>query len=477
MGIGTETVQPVETAAATGTQPAARQPTEARRVLVVSFDFPPARTSAVYRMTGLCKYLVGAGWHPTVLSAFVTEGDSDPALLDRLPPAVRIVRAKYNRIFAWEQAASSAVKKVGALSPTDDKGTYPPARFPSLDRWLRRMGDFLRSCLYFPDHTVGWIPSALGEAIRLHRQQPFDVVYCTSPPRSSLIVGWMMKVLLRARWVLELMDPWYPPPQQPLRRWFEHRLLGRLLRSADAVVVMVPGHAEDLHQTFAVPHEKMTVVRNGFDEDDFRPEPEPEPDAELMPPGFLHFSHFGTVYPENSGLFFPALCELVEERPELRQRLRVNMFGHPYEPFLQRYAQEGPLAGVLRIHGFIPHSRVLQYMRASDLLLLFWGRSDFSRLAAAGKTYEYLRIGRPIFAVSHAGGGIYQLVKEGEAGWVADPANKETIKQLLCEALEALPTNHLGPRRPEFVAQFRYENLAGILASVFDKVAAHARRA
>ncbi len=473
--MGTGTVQPAATTAATRTQPAARQPSEARRVLVVSFDFPPARTSAVYRMTGFCKYLVGVGWHPTVLSALVTEGDSDPGLLDKLPPAVRIVRTEYKRIFAWEQAASSAVKRVGALSPTDDHATYPPARFPSLDRWLRRMGNFVRSCVYFPDHTTGWIPGALAEAIRLHRSQPFDVVYCTSPPRSSLIVGWMMKVLLGARWVLELMDPWYPPPTQPLRQWFEHQLLRRLLRSADAVVVMVPGHAEDLHQTFHVPHEKMTVVRNGFDEDDFQPEP--QANTELMPPGLLHFSHFGTVYPENSGQFFPALGELVEEMPELRQRLRVNLFGHPHEPVIQRYAQEGPLAGVLRIHGFIPHSRVLQYMRASDLLLLFWGRPDFSRLAAAGKTYEYLRIGRPIFAVSHTGGGIHQLVEEGEAGWVANPSNKEAIKQLLREVLEVLPTNHLRPRRPEFVSQFRYENLAGILASVFDRVAAHGRRA
>ena len=62
------------------------------RVLLVSFDFPPARTSGVYRMTGFCKYLVAAGWQPTVLSALVTEGDLDPALLDKLPP-VEIGRA------------------------------------------------------------------------------------------------------------------------------------------------------------------------------------------------------------------------------------------------------------------------------------------------------------------------------------------------------------------------------------------------
>jgi len=284
----------------------------------------------------------------------------------------------------------------------------------------------------------------------------------------------MIKVLLRARWVLELMDPWYPPRGRPLRWWFERKLLGRLLRSADAVVVMVPGHAEDLHQTFGVPREKMTVVRNGFDEDDFQPEPEPNP--ELMPPGFLHFSHFGTMYKENSGQFFPALAELVEENPELRHTLRLNVFGYPFEPQLGCYAQEGPLAGVLRVHGFIQHhSRILQYMRASDCLLLFWGRPDFSRLAAAGKTYEYLRVGRPILALSHAG-TVQQLVEEGQAGWVADPSSKESIKQRLREALATLPTNHLRPRRPEFVAQFRYENLAGILASVFDKVAAHGRR-
>ncbi len=35
---------------------------KAKRVLVVSYDFPPNRTSAVYRMTGLTKYLCDFGW-------------------------------------------------------------------------------------------------------------------------------------------------------------------------------------------------------------------------------------------------------------------------------------------------------------------------------------------------------------------------------------------------------------------------------
>ena len=66
----------------------------AKRVLVVSYDFPPNRTSAVYRMTGLTKYLCDFGWLPTVLTIRAGESTQEPKLLEKLPPDVDVVRTR-----------------------------------------------------------------------------------------------------------------------------------------------------------------------------------------------------------------------------------------------------------------------------------------------------------------------------------------------------------------------------------------------
>ena len=336
---------------------------------------------------------------------------------------------------------------------------------------MREAGEFLRSCIYFPDEAVGWIPFACAKAIRLHRRQPFEVVYSSGPPRSSALIGFLLRSMLRIPWVLEFRDPWYPSPR-PMRRRFESGLHRFLLKHADAVVVLTEGHARDLRTEWGVPAEKIAVIRNGFDEDDFRDEPEAETDA--LPRDYLNLSHFGTIYEGNSGNFFPALKEFANERPDLARHLRVNVIGFP-DGEVSRHVNDPQLRPLVQMRGFVPHEEALQIMRATDCLLLFWADPNFSRMAVAGKTYEYLRIGRPILAVT-SNGEMQQLIEEGKAGWVARPGDTAGIKRILKSMLCGFQAEGRRARtmQPEFASQFQYENLANKLACVFDKVTNHA---
>jgi glycosyltransferase involved in cell wall biosynthesis len=438
-----------------------------RRVLVVSFDFPPRRTSAVYRMTGLTRSLPKLGWQPTVLTIRSCGGNQEPKLLEKLPADVQVVRTPYWRIDGWENRTHHAIKNAGGLR------SMPGNQQLRSDRYVRAFGRLLRSTLYFPDTSVGWVPAGLSEALRLHRQQPFDAVYTTSPPRAASVIGLLLKTFRNIPWVCEYMDPWYPS-QGPIRRKSEDWLQAQLIRKANRVVVMVPQHAEDLAQLFHVPSQKFAVVRNGFFEEDFAALATPQRD--LLEPGRFHLSHFGTIYAENAGEFFPALAELLRESPELKNLLRVNIGGHPSEDVL-RWANEADLKEVVRLHGFTPdRADVLRMMRASDCLLLFWGRPDFSRLAVAGKTYDYLRVGRPILAVT-CEGGVKELIERGQAGMVVAPEDKEAIKRAIRGMISERQNGGAGtgPWRPEFVADFRWDRQAETLAQVLDEAVSHGR--
>lgn len=442
-----------------------KQVTARKRVLVIAFDFPPRRTSAVYRNTHLTKYLVQFGWQPTVLTVTTKLGGvEEPELLECLPSEVRIERTRYLPVSGWEDSTAKAIRTAGAL-----QSRYDETKQPLLDRWVRSAGDLVRSCLYFPDDTVGWVPFGLARAARLIREERYEVVYTMSPPRSATVLGLLLKLFFGIPWVLEFQDPWYPP-NRPWRRRFEHWLQAFMLRKANAVVVMTEQHKEDFHQSFHVPLQKLAVVRNGFDEEDFNfctP-----PDKDLFPPGYIHLSHFGTVYSDSTGQFFAALSEFVREYQDVRRRLRINIIGYPDKAILA-YANDGELREVIKLYPFVPHHKALQAMRASHCLLLFWGRRDFSRLAVAGKTYEYLRIGRPILAVTYEG-GVKELVEGAGAGWVVQPEDTEAMKEVLKSVLNEGATNApLGPRHPEFVEQFRWDRLAEKLASVFDSVSSH----
>ena len=439
--------------------------TKSGRVLLISYDFPPNRTSAVYRMTGLTRSLPQYGWQPTVLTVRNPDLAQEPQLLEKLPPDIEIVRTGLLHINGFENKTAGAIQSLGGLQQSG-----APSRPRRFDRYLRSFAELVRSTLYFPDETAGWIPYALSKALQLHRQKPFDVVYTTTPPRSAPVVGLLLKLICGIPLVTEFMDPWYPPAR-PIRRKSEDWLQALLLRKSDRVVVMVEQHGEEFRRSHNVPTEKLVVVRNGFFEEDFTSIEGVEPNC--LDPAYFHISHFGTIYPGNEGNFFLALTELIKESPELKKQIRLHLVGFPCEDVL-RYAREGELKEMIQVHGFLPKREdILQMMRGSDCLLLCWGRPEFSRLAVAGKTYDYLRSGRPILAVTGEG-GIKELVQQGEAGWIAPPNDTEGIKRVLRQVFSDLQKKRLnGPPRPEYVAQFRWDRLAEPLAQAFEEAAAH----
>jgi glycosyltransferase involved in cell wall biosynthesis len=439
-----------------------KQDARFRRVLVIAYDFPPRRTSGVYRTTNLAKCLGTLGWKPTILSVTERPGDlEDRTLLRDFPSEVRIERAKDLNISGWENKAAVGIRAAGGL-----QSHHKDIRQPMWDRWVRAAGHFVRSTFYFPDDTVGWVPHALTKAIELHMQQRFEVVYTTSPPRAALIVGLLLRTLLRVPWVAEFRDPWYPP-ERPWRRRFERLLLTRILRRADKVVTVCKGLAGEFEQSYGTPREKLAVVNNGFEERDFRGG-DGKP-SDLLAPGYFHFCHFGTVYPGFSGRFFDGLKELLQESPDLKGRVRVNVIGFPDEA-VRQYAAQSDLEQVVQLHGFVDHAKALAAMQSADCLLLFLGNREVARLAIAGKTYEYLRVGTPILAVTYDG-DTTELVNQGRAGWVVNPEDTRAIKEVLRSIVrngrrENLPR----PANPEFVEQFRYDRLAGKMAEILESV-------
>src|SRR4029077_8993101 len=104
-------------------------------------------------------------------------------------------------------------------------------------------------------------------------------------------------------------------------------------------------------RSFHVPTEKLAVVRNGFFEEDFVSVETTQQNP--LDPRHFHFSHFGSIYPDNHGNFFSALTELVRESPELKEWIRVNIVGFPCDSVL-RYAGKVELKDITKFRGFSP---------------------------------------------------------------------------------------------------------------------------
>jgi glycosyltransferase involved in cell wall biosynthesis len=422
------------------------------------------------------KYLSRFGWEPTVMTVEVGEGDTkDMTLLEKLPPGLNVARTPYLNVAGWETSAASSLKTSG-ISNRRVNGALRPHFYNHARFW----GKIFRACLYFPDETVGWIPFGLAEAAELIFQYRYDLIYTTSKPRSTAVMGLLLKRAFGIPWLAEFRDPLYVPRDvQLLRRQaipVARELLDRclhelILRSADTLLAVTEGFADELKSSYGVPPQKVAVVPNGFDEADF--EFDSSGERSFFPQDFVHLTHLGTIYHRSSGGFFPALLELVQEVPEVRQRVRVNIIGYPDDE-VARYSQEEHLKGIVTVRGLIGHHDALRAMRSSDCLLLFYGDPYTSRVCVPGKIYEFLRVGRPVLAVS-VEGGLKRIVEQAHAGWILHPNDVAGIKQALKEiALGSRDEFLQRTALPEFAAQYRYDYLAEKLAVIMDRTAGNA---
>ena len=434
-----------------------------KRILFVTFDFPPRRTSAVYRHVGLNRYLGRYGWLPTILTAQAPHTEAwDPTLLERFPSEIAVVRTAVIPLAGWEAPAGTAIRRLGAL-----KSAAGDVKQGWLDRSLRSLAEVFQSIAYFPDKTAGWIPIASVKALQLVMEKRFHLVYTSSPPRSAPVVGLLVKLLTGTPWIAEFRDPWYPP-QHPIRRRLERWLMARILHKADAVVLISEGLADEMHRGFGVSRSKLHIVSNGFDEMDFASGTEARDSA--FAPGFVHLSHFGTVYPRFSGEFFRALSALLQEMPSLRHRLRVNIVGFPDEEVLELKNADPILRDVIQVYGFMQHRKAIQAMASSDCLLLFLANAEVSRLSGLGKIYWYLRAGRPILAVT-PNGGTKTILEESGAGWAVEPNDTQAIKEIVRRLASKAENDQMPkPVSADFLAQFRYDKLAGRLGEILDRV-------
>ena len=440
-----------------------------KRVLFISFDFPPRRTSGVYRMTGLAKYLPAAGWIPTVLSVrgpvrVWTDAElvEDQRLLERVPSGLEIIRTDYLDVRAWEDLRTRGNPGGQPELDSPAQTTAAPSRRSSLRRMLSRVAGVMQSLLYFPDPALGWTPYALEAASHSHRIHRFDAVFSSGPPRTSLLVGLLFKKLHRVPWTAEFMDPWYRPPGR-IRSAADRWLQKVIVRQADRVVAVTEGHAAELRHQFGISQDKIAVVPNGYDEDDFRSFAVPQ-----RPEGPLRLTHVGTIYPGHSGRFFQACADLLQESPELNSRLQIDVIGYPDEA-TNKFAHSAPLDSIITLHGYRPHAETLAAIARTDYLLLFLADREFARLCISGKTYEYMRTGKPILAVTYEG-GIQKLLQDSGAGLVLPPDDEGAIKETLRRLLDG--TQNAGGATTDFARQFGYDRLAAQLGAVLDETTA-----
>lgn len=406
---------------------------------MIAYHFPPAAMGSGHlRTLGFARYLPALGWEPIVLSAM-------PLAYPRTTPIRNGIIPQDCRVY--RTLALDAKRHLGI------RGRYP-------------------AFLAQPDRWSTWWVAAVWKGLRLIRQRQIGAIWSTYPIMTAHCIAHTLSRMTGLPWVADFRDPVSSsveagnPFSVSSQKTWERKVLNR----ANRVVFTTPGamrrYAENYPQTAS--GDRMAVVPNGYDEAAFSTLPAP---PARVPHGPLRFVHSGILYPDGRDPlpFFSALQNLktagVLGPDDIAVVLRASGSEGKYREEIRRRGLEQ----MVTLAPPIPNRDALREQADADALLLFQG-SKFDHQIPA-KVYEYLRIGRPIFALVGKGGDTEALLRESGGGNLVAPDDIAEIEKGLLEFVWALRHQRAPVASENLVRAYSRRQGAAKLAVLLDEIA------
>ncbi|MCX7568782.1 glycosyltransferase [Tumebacillus sp. DT12] len=315
-------------------------------------------------------------------------------------------------------------------------------------------------------------PLWLGKALQAVERLPdaYDVIYSRSQPGASHIAALSAKKKLGIPWIAQFSDPWGHNPYHPYhgrRKAVIERYESEVIELADHLIFPTV----EMRDLYASVYPKLkvkqrsTVLPHHFDQALYG-EGQPEKQDESK----ISLAYIGDFY----GLRSPepllkALTELRERRPDLVERLQLDVIGNVERTFHGQLEDAEKRLG-MRVNrvGQVPYRTSLVRMAQADLLLLVDAPSDVN-LFLSSKLIDYFGARRPILGITSTKGTAGRLI--AECGWnVHHPDDVAGISLALERYLGELTEYQERARHLELVDRYRSETVVGELAGLFEKL-------
>lgn len=430
-----------------------------KRVLIITYYWPPSGGSGVQRWLKMSKYLPEYGWQPVIYTAENAEYPvEDPSLEKDVVPETEVIRRPITEPYSLYKKLLGIKKdqkvKAGFI---DDSGKQKG--------WGGRLSVWIRGNCFIPDARCWWIKPSVRYLKRYLEVHPVDAIISTGPPHSMHLIALKLKEALGIPWIADFRDPWteidyYQDLHLTKRSNRKHHKLEHLvLTKADKVVAVGWNMAEGLERLGA---KEPAVVPNGFDWD-----MEPTLGTSTLSDNFT-LTHIGIIGANrNEHQLWQALSELTHENEVFGKALKVKLIGQIDQSVL-RSINENDLQEHVEVISYLPHEQVLQAQQSSQVLLLLINNTPNSKGILTGKLFEYLASGRPILCIGPEDGDAARILAENKAGTTIGFEDKNKMK----EVLECLFKKYLGKNLPNtHIEAKRYsrKNLAGDYSELLNK--------
>lgn len=390
-----------------------------KKVLIVTYYWPPAGGPGVQRWLKFIKYLPEFDVEPIV---YIPSNPSypivDESLINEVPKDITIIKQPIREPYKFAGLLSKKKSK------TISKGIIPKKESQSIaDRLLL----FIRGNLFIPDARKKWVrPSVLYLSTYLN-DYDIDTVITTGPPHSLHLIGLELQKSENINWIADFRDPWttigyHKQLKLTKRSQKKHKVLEKtVLQSANQILVTSQVTMKEFSEITDKP---ISVITNGYDK---MPISKQDLDAKFS------MAHIGSLLSErNPEGLWKILSELVQTNSDFAKDFQLKFVGYVSEDVLN-LIEKYNLTNYLFNVGYVSHKQAVKNQLNSQVLLLIEIDSADTRCIIPGKLFEYMVSNRPIIALGPEGSDVAEILKETNTGQYFKYDDYDTLKKLILD--------------------------------------------
>ncbi|MCL6218529.1 glycosyl transferase family 1 [Zunongwangia pacifica] len=425
-----------------------------KKVLIVTYYWPPAGGPGVQRWLKFVKYLRDYGVEPVV---YIPENPNypliDESFLNEVPQDIEMIRQP---IFEPYKFASFLSKKD---TKTISSGIIKQKEKQS---FMQKLMLYIRGNFFIPDARKFWIKPSVRFLKSYLEKTNIDTIITTGPPHSLHLIGLGLKKELLLRWISDFRDPWtqigYQKDLKLTKNSAEkhQKLEKEVLKAADQIITTSFTTKKEFASKTTKPIE---VITNGFD-------------SELNTNSILDenfsISHIGSLLSgRNPKLLWKVLAEISEENENFRTNFKLKLYGAVSDEVVQSIKEAG-LENNLILGGYISHSKAIAVQKESQLLLLIEINSEETKGIIAGKLFEYLAAKRPILAIGPGEWDVSKIIEETASGKSFQYHQDSALKEYILSSYQKYRENQLLSDSKN-IEDYHRKNLTKKLAKLIKK--------
>ncbi|KUG12282.1 glycosyl transferase family 1 [Elizabethkingia sp. HvH-WGS333] len=426
-----------------------------KKILIITYYWPPAGGPGVQRWLKFAKYLPENNWEPII---YTPENPSypllDESLVKDVPKNIQIIQ---NKIWEPYQLAEKLNKKNKKFKA----GQFDVGKNQS---WKSKLSIFVRGNFFIPDARKFWVNPSISFLKKYLEANPVDVIVTTGPPHSLHLIGKGLKKYFPAiKWIADFRDPWTEISYYKhlkLTSWADqkHRKLEKeVFQNADITLATSYGDAENFRKAGA----NSACITNGFDKEEFN--------KKSVKNSKFTLSYIGVLEqlrnPEN---LWKVLSDIVQEDSDFAQNFELRFVGRVDDIILENL-QSSPLKDNLNLIGYIPHEQSVKEMENADMLLITNFPKQESAGIIPGKIFEYLATQNPILSVGPEKADVEKILNETKAGDHFTYQDHEAIRSFVLQNYNNWKNNTVD-QNSENLMQFSRRNLTANLASLLNSI-------